>query len=228
MSPLIAILGAIAYFVLLFGTFEVMFFRRGIAYWQRPIIVSIYFLAGTVVALALFSNEPFRLLLQTPPEGVFAVVVLYLVLCFLAWRGYFTFSGSALHASRSTRYESLRYVFAKTFDILFQDTLVVIVALLMYAYIGDVTWSLFAFSVYFFVAHSLLATVLPLKFALIFTVASFFAGLSFGTIVLFGLPVVYIFILHWLFYAATYTLIQRVRKEVLPLPVYNQLYGFFR
>ncbi len=222
---MVSILLPALYFVVLFGVFEVFLFRRGIAYWQKPYIVSGYFLAGIVGALTLFSLAPLQLVLQTPLHGIAALVVLFALLCALAWYGYFTYGGSAIGVNTSSRYESMRYVAAKSFDIAFQDTLVVIVALALLAYLGDATVALLIFALYFFIVHTFLASVLPFKFAVIFAVASAFAGLAFGTIVIFGMPIIYVYILHWLFYAATYTLIKRVRKSALPNPVYHQLYG---
>ncbi len=214
------IIAPIVYFVLLFGSFEVFMFRKGIAYWQYPLVVSLYFGVGTILALEIFSSEPLARVLSTPNEALAILFILYAGLIALSRYGYFTFSGMPV-AGRSASVESLRYICGKSFDILFQDTLVIIVALALSAYIGDPWWTLCAFTLYFLIVHSFLTFILPFKFALIFTSASLFAGLTFGSIVILNMPVAYIFIVHWLFYALSYSFIKRVRQEVLPIPVYE-------
>ena len=190
-------------------------FRRGIAYWQRPLLTAGYFLCATITALLVFSTAPLQLVLASSTYGVESLILLYFVLLSLALYGFFTYDGGTISKNNDARNESLRYVFAKSADILFQDTLAVIVILSLQALLKDITLAIVLFSAYFFLSHLLLLLILPVRFASIFAVAAFFAGFAFASIVLYDLGVIYVFILHWMFYAASYSIIKKVRKKTI-------------
>jgi hypothetical protein len=202
------------YFVLLFGVFEVFMFKRGGAYWRKPLTTACYFLAATVGALIIFSDAPLQLILKTSVYGVVALLFLYSVLVALALQGWFTFSGDAVNKDTEKRKESFFYIFAKSTDILFQDVLAVIVLLSLQTFFANTNLTLAVFSAYFFITHLFLFFILPARFVSIFAIASLFAGIAFASILLYGFDVVYIFVLHWAFYAAAYPFIRKERKKI--------------
>ena len=209
---------AILYFIAFFGFFEVYMFKRGITYWQRPLIVTVYFLVATTLALIYISDAPLVLAQKSFLGAIVLLMALYVFLLALALRGYFTYDGEAVDPERGARKESLRYVAAKTADILFQDTLTVIIVTSLFAATANALLTAVFFEVYFVLSHALLFVILPKKFALIFGFASLIAGFVFASIVILGINILYLFILHWIFYVAAYPAMRNVRKLVLPIP----------
>lgn len=213
---MLSVLFPILYFVSLFGFFEIVMFRRGIAYWWHPVITASYFIVAASGALFFFSAEPLHLFLESAERETGAMLSLFVILTVAIYRGHFTYHEASSYSFRNRQLESFRYVCAKSADLFFQDILAVLVILALHSYIGTIDMTVLLFATYFSLAHLLLFVALPARFALIFFIASIFAGLAFAYIVLYGVGVIYVFILHWLFYVATYSRIKTVRQQVLP------------
>jgi hypothetical protein len=201
------------YFIVVFGIFERFLFVCGVTYWKRPASVLLYFILSTAIAFFLFSAEPLQLLKNTSFFGSVSVVVLYFLLIFLAYRyHYFGFTVSSGEGDNVGRKNSLNYVMAKSADIFFQDTLAIIVILALGDYVANPLLVMLLFALYFFLVHSLLLLVFPFRLILVFTLASVVAGFAFAAIVLNALNIVYIFVLHWLFYVLLYPKIRQIRS----------------
>lgn len=186
------------YFISVFGFFEVLLFRHRIDYWTRPVLVSFYFLSATGAAVALFSYQPLLLVRAAHWLEVVGVIVLVLIVV------------AGIRAGRFTR----AYVVAKSTDILFQDTLAVIVFMHI-AVLFEPVLAVSLFGAYFFVIHLGLLGILPLRYAVVFILASFGAGMVFGALVSAGL-VVSVFVLHSLFYILMYPTISSLLTTHYP------------
>jgi hypothetical protein len=208
------ILLPIAYFLILFGFFEVGIFKKRRAYWHRPYLTIGYFSFATVGALVLFSTKPLQLVLESGFFALTAVVVLYIALFYLAWRGHFCFSETT-KTIVDRRRESLRYVFGKSTDIMFQDVMSVIIFFALLEFSQDVFVAAAWFASYTLLSHTLLFLILPARFATIFVLASVGASLAFSAILAGAVGVIYLFVLHWIFYALAYGYIRKIRTEFL-------------
>jgi hypothetical protein len=211
---MIDIILPILYFLILFGFFEVGMFKKRRAYWHRPYATALYFGVATLGALFLFSMEPLRLALNSGALPVIFLCLLYVPLLYLAYRGHFQYGDSSSELTTMRR-ESFRYVGAKSIDILFQDTLAIIIFLALLQYTVDPLSAAVMFAVYFFVSHSLLFFILPSRFAAIFAMASVGASVAFAWVLFSGVSVLYIYVLHWAFYAASYSYIRKVRAAYI-------------
>lgn len=196
----------ILYFLALFGLYEGVLFKRRIDYWHAPVLVSTYFLLGTLGGLILFSMEPvLRLLYMSVYEiAALAGVLLLLIVGALTGRFAYTPGGEG----------SLGYAAAKAADVLFQITMAVIVVLAFEQLLGMVYGGA-AFALYFFVAHLLLFFILPARYAIIFATASLVGGSVLAYIALTHGGVGYLVALHLSFYIASYPLMRRVRLRYL-------------
>lgn len=192
------------YFFTLFGFFEAVLFPRRIDYWHRPITVALYFCSGTLGALLLFSLEPLLLIESITVSQTIGLVFLAILLGMAVLSKWFAYTEGGQG--------SAGYIIAKTTDLIFQDTVAIIIALSLTDSFGAVVGTL-SFALYFFAAHLLLLLVLPVRYAALFITGAFFGGIAFGTIVSTGVGVVYIFILHWLFYLMFFPTIRTVLKR---------------
>lgn len=207
---MVDIAAPILYFLVLFGVFEVGMFKQRRAYWHWPYATALYFGCVTMGALLLFSMQPASMVLASDAASIVTLLFMSAVLLYLASRGHFRY-GDSPEGSKNARTESFRYVGAKSIDIVFQDVLAVIIYLAMLAHTGDPLLSAIFFGIYFFISHLLLLFILPVKFAAIFIAASLGASLAFSWILFSSVGVLYLFILHWAFYAVSYQYIRRIR-----------------
>src|SRR3990167_3000424 len=124
------------YFILVFGFFSGIMMPRGWNYWHKTFIVSLYFLTGTLLGLFLFSFLPLELLINTTVYELSAVLFLLVILvCRVAYGGFsFALNNIGSVSKSKKQKESLRYVLAKSQDIIFQDVLQIIIlsSLLLY------------------------------------------------------------------------------------------------
>src|SRR3989344_4082647 len=130
----------VIYFLLVYGFFSGVMMPRGWGYWHKTFIVSLYFLAGTLLGLFLFSFLPLQLLANMT---IYELSAIFFLLIILAWRiisGGFSMEQDVERASDSKRRkESFKYVLAKSQDIIFQDVLQVIVLSALFFYTGSVS-----------------------------------------------------------------------------------------
>ncbi len=194
---------SILYFVAVFGFYEAVLFRNHIHYWQRPLVVTVYFVSATAV-LFLFVPEQLSLVWTVRWYELVALGALVVLVSARVVSGAFAYS-----AVPQVR-ESVRYVVAKGADIFFQDISVVLVTSALAGLFGTVTGVL-VFALYFFVLHLLLFVVLPVRYGIVFVLGALFAGAVFAWLVLFVQTFWSVFVLHALFYVLLYPRIRALR-----------------
>ncbi len=197
------VLWPIVYFVAVFGFFEVVLFRNHINYWQRPFVVTLYFLSATAV-LFYFVPEQFGLVGAVRWYELILLGLLALLVWVRVARG--TFAYTVVPQVR----ESVRYVAAKGADLFFQDVCVVLVASALAGLFGTAIGVL-VFAFYFFIVHLLLFVVLPVRYGAVFVSGSLLAGAVFAWLVLYAQTFWLVFALHALFYVLLYPRIRALR-----------------
>lgn len=198
----------IAYFLTLFGFYEGVLFKRRIDYWHASWVVCGYFALATCGALVFISSQPLTYALAFSTSEILAIFAVFSIFLLTAARGRFAFIPGGEG--------SMGYALAKSADIVFQNTMAIIVAHGCIALFGTVLGGV-VFAAYFCFAHLLLLFILPARYALIFASAALIGGavLALASAVEGGFG--YVLALHLLFYVASYPYIRRVRMRYLRL-----------
>lgn len=187
-----------------FYTFVVFYYlaEKKVNYIKRYLLVSILHLLATVLVLRIFQ----RLLSQYLPYlnlllFAFIAIFILVIMIYRIFRRFINIKIVTKHQNSGTYTASLNqyYAVSKSFNILFQQTLILISVLLLKNIGLDVLKTSIVFSLAFGVAHIILVDWRK-PYTFLVVMASFFVGAIFPVIILlFPLGIVYTYILHWLF-----------------------------
>lgn len=191
---------------LFWGVFEYVLLKRGVNYVNNYLITSWYFFLSATLIVVIFQDYFIPIIrdFEFVPFLALFSVFLFHTLIYYFFKKYFTLSDKLIRRYLKVQFLLMdyRYIVARSFNILFQQVLIVLLAWILVVGGLDMNGIIFAFIIIFVVAHIPVIGVMGMKFGSYFIVASVFAAWIFSLLVVkVNYGFVYSFALHQLFYA---------------------------
>lgn len=179
---------------------------KGVDYISHPFLFSIYFLFFSLFPIYFFRQQ-FLPLLEDFSILPFIVLFLVLVVTLLIYhitRKYLRPPTKLIKRYPNSVFLRIdsKYVIPKSFEILFQQSLIIVFVILLSSLGLNMGWLMLTFAIFFGAIHAFLIKTEGLVIGSYFTVTSILGGLLFPPVILL-LPYgfVYSYTLHWFFYS---------------------------
>lgn len=200
--------------VVIKGVFYI-FSNRGYLYIQQYKLITIYFILSSTSVYWLFQKDILFLVSQITSKDISLLSIFLTCIAgvYLISPIVFTHKQLAANALALTKMD-LRYLFAKSFEIVFQQLLIIaLVSILMQFGITNLLIYI-TFSLLFGILHLPLMRIRGKRFGIYFSLAAFISGFLFPYLILHFLSgYIYSYMLHWGFYIITGILYNVLKKK---------------
>lgn len=201
--------------VIIKGTFYA-FSNRGFLYIKQYKLITIYFIFSSIIVYLLFQKDITFFVSDISIQESFVLAVFFVIISSMYLLSPLLFTKKQLdsNALALTKMD-IRYLFAKSFEIVFQQLLIIaLVSILKHANI-ETLFIYITFSLLFGSLHLPLMKIRGKRFGMYFSIAAFISGFLFPYFIIrFSNGYVYSYMLHWGFYLVT-GFIYNVRKKML-------------
>jgi len=229
MALVINLLVWIFLWIFAFGAFFLLR-KKGVNYIRFYVVTSLLFLMFTFVSIFLFRNILFPVLKEFTIIP-FTFLVLMFIIAILVYHFFnkHVKKPELLMKSNPDQYFLLmdyKYLFSKSFDILFQQTQILILVMLLFNSGFSLVKIVIIFSVLFGLVHVFNIPLAGKRFGWYYVLASFLAGILFPLLIInFDYGFVYSYILHWVFYLVSAILFWLFSSKALYLVNLRKRYG---
>lgn len=192
------------------------FSKKGFLYIKQYKGITLYFFLASIVVYWIFQTDITFLVSKVNIQDVILLTIFFIVISSIYLISPLIFTKKQLdsNALALTKMD-LRYLFAKSFEIVFQQLLIIaLVSILKHAGI-ETLFIYITFSVLFCSLHLPLMKIRGKRFGMYFSIAALISGFFFPYFIThFSNGYVYSYMLHWGFYLVT-GFIYNVRKKML-------------
>ncbi|MCX7921897.1 MAG: hypothetical protein N3B21_07800 [Clostridia bacterium] len=204
-------------FTVVFGVFNLYLKKKGIDYVNLYGVTAVYFLVFTIVGFCMFYRYIITLVANFSIFSLWPLAVFFILnilVYYLANR----FIQKPMDVIMKYKEDFLkidyRYMFSKSFEILFQQLIVAIVAAVLRNMGFDTYKIVLAFAILFALPHVFLIFITDLKFAMFYTFSAMLSAVAFPLLILkINNGFIFSYIVHFVFYTCSALVVWILRGQ---------------